>query len=261
MRRIYFILFVVVLFCGACSEEKIHKYIGKDYIKFAENYNKNYSFVYAGSSVVRDTIFLRVSTVGKVCDYTRYYQVKQAILYGWKYEYENGELVDSAFVEKKNQAIPGVHYLAFDTPELQSHYKIDAGEIEGNFPVVVLRDKSLKNIDFNLAIELVDTEDFIIDGLYQAGITLSDNLTAPSNWIDLVVVLGVYGKVKHQLLIDVTGKPWDADFIKTLTFEMQTFYKFKASKELNRINEERAAQGLCELREDENDPNSAITFY
>ena len=259
MRNLYLLLLFIC--CIACSEEKIHKFIGDRYIQFTENYKKDYSFVYAGSTVVRDTLYLRVSSIGPVCNYDRYFEVKQVKMYGMEYEYENGELVDSAFVEKGLQAVPNVHYVAFDVPELMDNYKIPADSIWGVFPLVVLRDPSLKKADRSLSIELVMNDEFEPSAQYRAEITLSDNISRPSNWSVVRVVLGEYGPVKHQLLIDATGKAWDSEFIATLTMELQTFYKFIAVKELERINEERAMQGLSELREDDNDPNSAIKFY
>lgn len=259
MRYLYLL---VIFACSiACSEEKIHKFIGNRYIQFSENYKKDYSFVYAGSTVERDTIYFKVSSIGPVCNYDRYFEVKQVKMYGMEYEYENGELVDSAFVEKGLQAIPNVHYVPLDDPGLTDNYKIPADSIWGVFPLVVLRDASLKHADRSLAIELVINDEFEPSNQYRAEITLSDNISRPSNWSMVRGVLGEYGPVKHQLLIDATGKTWDTEFIATLTTELQTFYKFIAVRELEKINEERAAQGLSELREDDSDPNSAIKFY
>ncbi len=137
----------------------------------------------------------------------------------------------------------------------------------------MLRDESLKQNDYTLTIEVQQTEDFKPGNAVNQKITLtlSDQIVEPIYWeqknffvgsTTVRSVMGYYGKVKHQLLIDVTGQKWDDDFIQNdLTEEYLIFYKNVAVRELNRINEERAAQGLFPLREDDSNPNSEVYFF
>lgn len=259
MRNIYTL--IIALFCIGCQEEAIHNYIGGDYLQLVSTTEEFFSFVYSGSQVERDTVYVKLQCTGRVCYYPRSFKIEQTILHGMEYEIEDGEIIDSAFVVKPNQAVEDIHFVSFDNPELNKHYVVPPGEVVVEFPIILLRDLSLKESDRYLAFKIVDNENFV-SGLADAGhYVLSDNLSRPKNWSRVRIVLGEYGKVKHQLLIDATGKPWDDEFILGLSVELQIFYKFKAVEELERINQERLEQGLSELREDENDPNSKVVFY
>lgn len=52
-------------------------------------------------------------------------------------------------------------------------------------------------------------------------LTISDNLTEPTSWsvCSLNAFFGAWGAVKHGLMIEWTGEPWDDDYIKSLFVE------------------------------------------
>ena len=262
------IVLTVLITTTACSEDLIEPWIAQDYIQFDANNIKTYSFVYAGSTIQKDTLNLRVNVAGKLSDKNRHYKVKQVKSYGFVYEYDNnGYKIDSAFIELPNQAKVGVHYEDFSNYNME----VSADSTYGIMKVVILRDPSLKEKDYSLTLEVQESEDFLPGNIQtqKNNIVLSDQITQPKRWSTYFIgnstcysVMAYYGKVKHQLLIDVTGKRWDDNFItKELTEEYLVFYKNMAVQELNRINDERAQQGLHKLREDDANPNSEVYFF
>lgn len=62
---------------------------------------------------------------------------------------------------------------------------------------------------------------------------------------------GNWGKVKHQFMIDHTGKNWDDAYINSISNnqDLMHYYQNKLQKELEALNQQRAAQGLDPLKE------------
>ena len=63
---------------------------------------------------------------------------------------------------------------------------------------------------------------------------------------------GVYGVVKHQFLIEQTGKKWDDEYIESLIKGDSNYLKYlvrKMSARLSEVNAERTAKGLDVLKE------------
>ncbi len=262
------ILFTILTILTSCNEDTIEPWIGQNYIQFQKDYNNFYSFVYAGSDVEKDTITLRLNIAGNMAPTDRTFKIKQVKSYGFIYEKDDfGNILDSAFIELPNQALPDVHYQDISN----KNFIVPADSLGAYFNVVVLRDETLKSTDYTLSFEVQESKDFLPGNasLQKVTLTLSDQIEEPSLWYEQVIgntalfsVMAYYGKVKHQLLIDVTGQTWDDNFIANdLTEEYLVFYKNLAVQELNRINDERQAQGLHKLREDDSNPNSEIYFF
>lgn len=269
-KLIYISLLIFVLLTSSCKEDKTATWQGKDYIHFANEYQDFYSFVYAGSTIQRDTVNFKLNIAGNIVNYDRTYKINQVKSYDFIYEYDElGNIVDSAFIEVANQAIPNVHYVDLESSEY-SDFIVPADSLSTSIDIVLLRDKTLKDKDYVLTLEVQESPDFYpgYNIRQKIDITISDKIIKPTLWESQYVgsktvysVMGLYGKIKHQMLIDITGQRWDNDFIKDdLTEEYLLFYNNIAIQELNRINDERASQGLHPLREDDSNPNSEIKF-
>lgn len=270
-KLIYLSALLVIIFSTACREDEIETWHGENYIQFTSGYTSFYSFVYAGSTVERDTVTLRMAVSGDLADYDRSYSIKQVKSYAFVYEYnELGTVIDSAFIEVENQAVPGVHYVDLKGSEY-TEFTVPADSLGANVDIVFLRDESLQKNDYVLTLEVQENENFLPGNaaLQKVAITISDQIIEPKLWKTQMVgsktvqsVMGYYGKKKHQLLIDTSGKRWNDDFIKNeLTEEYLVFYKSVAAQELDRINAQRAEQGLFPLREDDSNPNSEVYFF
>jgi len=262
------VLLAILIAATSCSEDAIEPWKSPDYIHFDSDYESFFSFVYAGSGVEKDTVTFRLNIAGNLSSKDRVYKINQTKSYGFIYEQDEiGNVVDSAFIELPNQAKAGVHFEDFSNKT----FVVPADSLGAYFDVVLLRDASLRDNDYSLSLEVVETEDFKKGNAptQKVGLTISDKIIEPELWTGFPVgntsvfsVMGYYGKVKHQLIIDATGQRWDDAFIQfELSEEYLVFYKNLAVLELNNINAEREAQGLHKLREDDSNPNSEVFFF
>ena len=179
-----------------------------------------YSFVFKPANVLKDTLWVDVALTGYLSDVDRYYSPVQVL--------PNSSSDNSTSTDKQvSHAVAGKHYVSFDDPDLKPFYKIAAGERSGRMPIVLLRDPSLKTENnVLLHVTFKENEDFTLgptsnrDRLF----IISDKLVRPNLWESdglLYYYLGSYGPVKHQFMIDVTGKLWDDDYIfKTTGIEI-----------------------------------------
>ncbi|MFV0345868.1 MAG: hypothetical protein ACK5IQ_06420, partial [Bacteroidales bacterium] len=70
--------------------------------------SKSYSFVYEGSSCTQDTVFFDLYAIGGIKDFDRPINIVQE------------KVADTL------NAVPGVHYIAFDNPEVSKLYVMKA---------------------------------------------------------------------------------------------------------------------------------------
>ena len=95
-------------------------------------------------------------------------------------------------------------------------------------------------------------------------LSITDRLAQPAYWTkgypmygyyySLYNFIGYYGVVKHQFMIDITGKPWDDAFIEEFITGDNNYFNYIINKlvsELNKLNEQRQEQGLDVLREED----------
>jgi hypothetical protein len=213
----------------------------------------SFSFVYGGSDVARDTMWFKVQTMGFVSDQDRPISLVQ---------------VDTT----ANKAVAGKHFVAFDDPSIAEYYKIPAGKAMTSIPVILLRDASLKDTSVVLKFRFKDNEYFTkgYDEYQTRVIVFTDRMAEPAKWnypypyygtytIRLASFFGTYGVVKHQFLIDHTGKKWDDDFIEQLMTGDSNYLQYLAQKmraDLVTLNAERAAKGLGDLSEADGTPVS-----
>ncbi len=163
----------------------------------------NYSFVYSGEDVEKDTIWLEVKHIGHIPVADLHFTL--------------GQVVET----EGEQAVPGVHYIPFDAPEITDWCVMPAGKITTKIPLVLLRDASLKNQDIRLRVSIVDGGDYLagVDGQIQKLLVCSDQLVQPDAW-DVYInsfVFGPYSKKKHEFLIKVIkDEQVDNDYFKRI---------------------------------------------
>ena len=152
-----------------------------------------------------DTIWFDVETSGYVTDYPRTISFEQMA-------------VDS------NAAIPDVHYVAFDNPELQNVYVVPAHSTRVRVPLVVKKDDpELEKKQFILRFCIKENK-FFKTGFptYRVRtVRISNMLTQPKHW-DMYAewyFAGEYGPVKYRFMIDAgakVGVTIDDDFFAEL---------------------------------------------
>lgn len=193
-----------------------------------------FSFVYLEDDVITDTVWITINTQGFIYDFDRGFALMQV----------------SAGDSVRN-AVPGVHYKAFDS-DISTLYYVPAGMNYVKVPVVVYRDSTLADGDVSLFIEVKTNENFTqgIPAYSQYRLVISNVLTKPANWSDYY--FNTYGPVKHKFMIDQTGLRWDEEFIQEVLdgdFGYIQYLTMLLAQRLNEVNAERTAKGLDVLRE------------
>jgi hypothetical protein len=192
--RILSILSVVILLTGLLTscEKEIDTYENDPKLYFFERAadlnktritSKSFSFVALPSSILTDTIKIKVKTMGLAADYDR--------------------VIRGATVAKGTTAVEGTNFAFIDG-------MIKAGAVEGYLPVLLYRTADIKTKTIVLNLTIGETKDFKAGVVEDQNFTLSwsDDLVKPSNWdglISLAFYFGDYSKAKYRFIIDVTG--------------------------------------------------------
>lgn len=253
MKKFLYILWVLPLFTLFACEEDLTPY-DEDTCRLNfvyEPYTKSdtlirRTFVYDVDTRVYDTVWLEVETMGFLFDEDRAVKLEQV----------NGD-------GEVPTAKSGVHYVAFDDPQVAGLSVVPAGQSKAKIPVILKRDVSLKNEEVMLKVR-IGTNDFFQPGYpdYQLKtIMVSDILTQPKYWnfYTKYYFAGEYGFEKHKFMIRATadmGLKMNDDFFYSLVGDPNsvdmglTDYWFGFfSKKLAEENAQRKAQGLGPLRE------------
>jgi hypothetical protein len=151
----------------------------------------NYSFFIFDNSVIRDTVHVKVRTMGIPADYDRPVKVIQT---------NSG---------KSGAAVAGTHFIAFDNAEIRDSFRIPAGAAYVDIPVIVLRDQSLLSEEKRLELSVAENDYFRmgIDKWRTFVVKISDFVTKPKLWDAYwKTYLGAsWGVVKMRFLIQATG--------------------------------------------------------
>lgn len=214
-----------LIFCSifsifSCSEDlptyqdsaaRLNFDLGDDYISSEDRIPvEAYSFVYSGG-LQQDTIWVKVTLMGKPSAKDRPFSISQVM-------------------KENNDAVAGKHFIALDDPSLSKYYILKADSVSATFPVVLLRDKSLASQVYNLHIGIKENSEFKSGfPFYQEKrITISDMLAKPKQWDERYInyYFTEWGPVAHQFMIDVTGQPFDDNFIEKIMSSSDTNYVF-----------------------------------
>lgn len=213
----------------------------------------SFSFIYKGD-VTQDTVWVEMESMGMVSDQDRPIELEQ---------------VDTT----ATMAVPGKHYVAFDDPSMAKYYVMPAGKARTRIPIVILRDASLKQETVVLKYHIKPNSYFTngYEVFQTRSLAITDRLSEPSYWkkafdlgyytYSLYQLVGEWGPVKHQFMIDVTGKAWDDEFIESFMTGENAYLNYiygKLTTELEKTNAEREAQGLPDLCEEDGTP---VSFY
>lgn len=211
------------------------------YTKINADTLQSYSFAYH-DEMQKDTVWVRMETMGRMADHDRYFELQQV-------------------PTGKDDAVAGTHYVSFDDPGIRQLLVVKADSINAYVPVVVLRDASLKEKTYTLKFEVRETDAFKkgYSRLQRKYVEITDRLVKPSNWNGLCdYYFGTYGPVRHQFMMQATGRKWDEAYLKELGIEDFTadqaylsFLTSKLAKALEAENARREAIGQQPLTEDD----------
>jgi hypothetical protein len=198
MKRFKFIYAVLLsaLIAAACTENKMLSYENDPAVYFAGTGDAgvdsiNHSFFLLSTDIVKDTVFVRINTMGELSSQSRPVPVVQAN------------------VGAEGAAVAGVHYVSFDDPTLKPLLQVPAGKEFVNIPIVFIRDKSLDSTKVRIELALT-TNDYFRPGVTEKqrfSLTTTDLVEKPGAWdTRWFIFLGKsWGPVKMRFLIDITG--------------------------------------------------------
>lgn len=230
----------MLCFCSACEEALPLFETEQDRLNFPVEDRQEVpdvlrkTFVYDPQDLIRDTIYVTVNSMGFVRDYDRVVRLEQVEV-----------KPDSVF-----NAIPGVHYVAFDDPEMKGGFVLPAGKVSAKIPIIALRDKSIRDTVTILRLRIVGNEYFEPGDRQriEQTVEIGDQLMQPKNW----ALLGGYGRVKHRFLIETfPGFRFDEETFDLFRADYQ-FGMWIRSKAINALARENAARkergegALCE---------------
>lgn len=242
MKQIVYILSVFLLLSAfsSCEETAVEPYTGAPYVSFyaADNYylkelqSYDRNFVYSSADRTRDTVWVKL--IARASIPTRDYRIAIRAYHS-----------TSAYVEDRKDAEPGVHYVPFDSEEMQKHLIFHKGNMYDSIPIILLRDPSLKTEGYRLTIRVADSDEIKAadqlpddneDHTYVV-IYTADTYIKPLNWDWSNLRVGVYGPEKHKFMIEHSdGARWDYDFISKLDDADKLYYAYKFYNDLEEYN-------------------------
>lgn len=201
------------------SAARLNFDLGDDYITKDEDIPvEAYSFAYSGG-LQQDTIRVKVTLMGKPSAKDRPFSITQVM-------------------KGNDDAVAGKHFIALDDPSLSQYYVLKADSVSAVFPVVLLRDKSLASKVYNLHIGIKENSEFKngFPFYQEKRITISDMLAKPAQWDERYInyYFTEWGPVAHQFMIDVTGQPFDDNFIEKIMSSSDTNYVYYLAEKVAR---------------------------
>ena len=230
----------------------------------------SYSFIWSPASTTRDVVYLPIRVMGGPADTDRHVMIEQVNEYDITYTKDHwGYVTDSVVTERSDKAIAGKHCVPFDSPEYGQLLTIPAGEVLTQIGIILIRDASLSSEKVRLRIRLKPTDDFELgESKYlERTITFSDMLEQPSNWAQRYMnsYFGTYSKTKHQLMMKVVNGKVDEDWVDQAynSVSFRYYWRMKFIEALQAFNNDPSniASGLAPMRENADDPNSALVTF
>lgn len=275
-KKIIFLYFVVtasvLLLHTSCRESEQLIFNSASRIHWKDTATVHQTFINKKSNVTRDTVWIPLQVIGEISTEPRQINIKQIKGYFYSYTYDKkGNITDTILTEAPSQAIPNVHYVAFDSEEmkknllLKSFITSNKSGVEINLPLILLRDKSLKEKDYLLFLQLEPSSDFLLGDKQNMVkiISISDRLAKPSGWgVFEDAYLGKYSYARHKFMNEALGTVIDNAWLnQSVPFLIFYREKCRSALEVFNANPENIATGIAPLREDSSNPNSPLITF
>lgn len=213
------LIFVFILVFLGCRQDEYLLYRDDSRLQFGpipekiyveaaewEDTLKMYSFLSRPIEKLLDTVYFDLYNIGPLIGEDRPYKLRQTLL------------------DSVNNALPGIHYKAFDDPDVVPLYIIPANSSHVKVPIILMRDTSLESKVYTLKFEIEENEYFKLGDWRKTWrkLVLSEILQRPTLWLD--AVFGSYSKVKHRFMIEQTGLKWDDDYLSIVKSDVTMSY-------------------------------------
>ncbi|MET0636909.1 MAG: DUF4843 domain-containing protein [Chitinophagaceae bacterium] len=236
MKKYSCIIVILLAVAAGCKKADYLLYNDMARIQIADTSVLNSTFVYDAPEVSRDTIYIRLNTIGGITDQNRTVVLEQIPEFDITYVRDpiTNTITDSIVKEKSFRAVPGVHYVALNDPSMLSLLVIHANKASDSLPIILLRDTSLKTNAYRLRLKVVAGKDFAIGErkMIEKTIQFSDRLERFESWkadngtSPAFSSFGKYSVNKHQFMIDILKTKIDEDWYKAIALaQAQQHYK------------------------------------
>jgi hypothetical protein len=253
-RLIYFAMVVLAATAIGCGKTEGLLYSDIARLQLNDTATVSSTFVYEASTIIRDTVYIQVNTIGEMANVDR--AVK--------------------FVQVSNKtdlfpAVSGQHFVPFDDPSLKNLMVIKANTVKAKIPVVLLRDASLKTNTYRLRLQLAANDQFALGEVQSRGVSIlfSDRLERFYSWrfdngtAPAFYTFGKYSTRKHQFMVDNLHEQIDEAWYQTMiTLGAQQHYGNTLKTALANFNTDPAniASGKAPLRETDEVGSLLISF-
>lgn len=246
----YLAFIISAAFLCACNQDgQYQMYESESFIQFGPDISltylpsrifndtlKTYTFIYDPETVTKVDVFFDIYALGGPQDRDRPFVLRQINI--------DGVL----------NAIPGKNYVAFDSEEMKDHYVIPAGEVHTLVPIRIMRTQG--DDVYTLQFELVRNDEFAPGDtkLIWRRIEFTSTLQKPASWDIWESYFGIYSRVKHEFMIEVSGYRWDEEFIVKFHSDssLRSYWQSVLTLAINELNAARAEMGLDKLRDENN---------
>lgn len=273
MKKYSCIILILLAVAAGCKKAGYLLYSDTARIQMADTGVLNSTFVYEAPAVVRDTVYIRLNTIGGITDHDRLVTLEQKKEYDITYVRDplTNKVTDSTVKERPFQAIPGKHYVPLNDPSMQALLAIRANKAFDSLPIILLRDTSLKTNSYRLRLRVVANAAFATGEAkaIEKTIQFSDRLERFESWkVDngtapAYTTFGKYSVNKHQFMIDVLKTRIDEDWYKAIALaQAQQHYKNVLRDALAAFNTDPAniSSGKAPLRETSDPTSPLVTF-
>lgn len=240
-RETTYIATLLFLCCGlfGCEQLEVNKYENDPRLYFFKGYWAVDKFTQGDSTVhsffvqpdgqMTDTVFVDVRTMGLPTDEPRPFKIVQL----------NPDHPDAA--------VPGKHYVPFDSEEMQRNMVMPAHAVRRLLPVIVKRDPSLETSRVRIEMAIVENDYFKvgIDTLAKFLVTTTAQAQKPGLWENYWKYhFGDFGAKKLWFLVHYVGV---TNFDERISDSGYEYYI-----------EARAVQALKEYNADESHPDRPL---
>lgn len=219
---------------AACKQVDVNKYENDPRIYFPNQSltetssprdNINHTFITVPDGQLTCDVEVDVRAMGFPADYPR------AVIFRQIFPDEKG------YADGTPAAVPGMHYLPFDDPQMQERMFMPAGKVQVKIPVTLIKTPELEDGKVRLEFELVANEHFNL-GIKKNlifSISSTSQYQMPKLWDRWQNYMGIWGAKKMWFLVTVVGMH-PSIFDETVTHAYSNYKKAQAIDELEKYN-------------------------
>jgi len=273
MKRLIYIITILMATASGCTKSEFLLFSDVARVQLSDTTSLSSTFIYDPATVVKDTVYVEVSTIGGITHYDRPVKLVQVPEFDYTYVRDpiTNQITDTIATERPFKAVAGTHYIDLADKSLESMMVVKADSVRAMIPVVLLRDASLKANSYRLRLQLVANKEFSLGekNARAKTIVFSDRLERFYSWrIDGTAAgafnnFGKYSTGKHQFMIDVLKVNIDEIWYQAaLSAQALTNYANLLKRALTTFNNDPAniASGKAPLRETDSPTSAVITF-